>query len=180
MKISRKTLGAIGLVTVGLTVVALARVPPQGAPEEAISGTITTTRIITQNTRLTGDVTCAVTGAPAPCIQFGASGITLNLNGFTMTGLADLSTGCADGPINQIGIDTGGRSDVTIQGPGLVQQFRGQGIAVRNNTTRAKIVSVTSSTNCNAGIILTDSSDSLVEGNFLVRNGNLSAACGGI
>src|SRR5438477_2168409 len=56
-----------------------------------ISGTISSTLTITEDTRLTGNVTCTVVGAP--CIAFGAPGIALYLNGFTMTGLADANTG---------------------------------------------------------------------------------------
>ena len=80
-----KLLGGASIVILVLTVVALARVSalPQAAPEEAISGTIGATRIITQNARLTGNVTCTVNSAP--CIQFGAPGLMLNLNGFTIT-----------------------------------------------------------------------------------------------
>src|SRR5439155_6890765 len=109
--------------------VTFARVAPQAPAEDTISGTITATRIITQNARLTDDVTCMVTNAS--CIQFGASSVTLNLNGFTVTGLADSTMGCPDGPVvTEFGIDTAGRSDVTVQGPELVQQFRGQGVVV--------------------------------------------------
>src|SRR5213593_931083 len=97
MKNSTVIFGAVALVTLvagTVSVVALARVisPPQAAPEETISGTISATRIITQNARLTGDVTCTVEAAP--CIQFGAPNIKLNLSGFTITGLGDPSTGC--------------------------------------------------------------------------------------
>jgi hypothetical protein len=172
------------LATAGLSPRAAALVMPQSVPDDTISGTITATKIITRNTSLTGDVTCAVSGpaAAGACIQFGASGITLNLHGFTITGLADPSTGCPDGVTNQTGIlATGtGLSDLTVQGPGLVQQFRGHGIAI-NNTARAKVVAVTSSTNCFAGIILSGSTtDALIEDNVLVKNGNLTAACGGL
>ena len=59
---------------------------------EDISGFITTTRTIRDNSRLVGDVTCTVTGAP--CITFGASHIDLRLNGFTITGQADPTTAC--------------------------------------------------------------------------------------
>src|SRR5260370_26918022 len=51
-----------------------------------ISGTISTTLTIYEDSELTGDVTCTVVGAP--CIAFGTSNITLRLNGFTMAGPA--------------------------------------------------------------------------------------------
>jgi len=178
MTVWTKMFGVVALLTAGMVAAAVARVSPRPALEDTISGTLSATRVITQDTKLTGDVICAMTGAP--CIQFGASDITLNLNGFTMTGLADPSTGCPQGSTAmEFGIDTNDRSDVTILGPGLVQQFRNHGILVRPNTVGARVVFVTSSTNCAAGIILFGS-DNLVEGNFLVRNGNLAAACGGV
>src|SRR5690349_8566314 len=52
----------------------------QSAQATDISGTIATTLTIYDNSRLVGDVTCTVTGAP--CIAFGAPGLTLKLNGF--------------------------------------------------------------------------------------------------
>src|SRR5687768_8936981 len=54
------------------------------AEAEDISGVIATTKVIYEDSRLVGDVTC--TTAAGPCIDFGVSGITLRLNGFTMTG----------------------------------------------------------------------------------------------
>ncbi len=46
-----------------------------------ISGTISTTLTITEDSELVGDVTCVV--VDAPCIKLGASGIKLRLDGFT-------------------------------------------------------------------------------------------------
>jgi hypothetical protein len=178
MTVWTKTLGIVFVLTAGMVVSAAARLSPQAALEETISGTISATRIINQNARLTGDVTCTVTGAS--CIQFGASSIALNLNGFSVTGLGDPLTGCPDGAVaNEFGIDTAGRSDVTVQGPGLVQQFRAQGVVV-NGSARAKVTSVTASTNCGAGIFLAAATDSLIEANLLVKNGRLAASCGGV
>jgi hypothetical protein len=178
MKVWKKTFGVVALLTAGMVAAAVARVSPRPALEETISGTLSATRVITQDTKLTGDVICTMPGAS--CIRFGASGITLNLNGFTMTGLADPSTGCPEGAVpNEFGIDTNDRSDVTILGPGLVQQFRNQGVYVSVNTARARVASVTSSTNCGAGIIVFGS-DNLVEDNFVVRNGRAAAPCGGV
>jgi hypothetical protein len=173
-----KTLGIVFVLTAGMVVSATARLSPQAALEETINGTLSTTRVITRDAKLTGDVMCAMT--TSSCIQFGASGITLNLNGFTMTGLADPSAGCPEAPVaNEFGIDTNDRSDVTVLGPGLVQQFRNQGIFVSVNTARARVASVTSSTNCGSGIIVFGS-DNLVEDNFLIRNGRQAAPCGGV
>ena len=78
---STRVLVTMALLTLGLSIFALARValPPQAVLEETISGTIAATRTITQNARLTGDVTCTVEAAP--CIQFGAPGLTIHNNG---------------------------------------------------------------------------------------------------
>jgi hypothetical protein len=171
----------VAIVTLALSVLALARVspPPQAVLEETISGTISATRVLTQNTRLTGDVTCTVTGAP--CIVILAPDVKLKLNGFTITGQGDSSTGCqGTNTANENGISVNNQTDVTIEGPGLVQRFRAIGILLANNSSRVRVAQVTVSTNCMSGILLNASSDNLIEANVSVRNGNLSAPCGGI
>jgi hypothetical protein len=150
-----------------------------------ISGTIATTLTITDDSKLVGDVTCTVTDAP--CIAVGAPGITLDLNGFSMTGLADAQTACGGVPPTPIvapnpgedGIDASGQTGVTIRGPGLVRQFRRMGVSLRNSTG-VTVTSLTISTNCAAGIILVGGSGHDVNGNVSVRNGNVMVACGGI
>jgi len=183
---STRALPTVAFLALGLSAIALARVasPPQAVLEETISGTIATTRAITQNARLTGDVTCTVNAAP--CIQLGAPGLTLNLNGFTITGQGDPSTGCqgsrvgnAAGTFNEDGIFAEGQTDETIQGPGLVQRFRADGIFLRQ-TTRSLVTHVTASTNCQSGILLGASSDNRIESNVSVRNGTTILPCGGI
>src|SRR3984893_18967977 len=68
-----------------------------------ISGIIPTTLTITDNSKLVGDVVCTVTGGP--CIAFGASGLTLDLNGYSMTGLGDPQATCARSTIpNEVGV----------------------------------------------------------------------------
>src|SRR5260370_31863660 len=98
-----------------------------------ISGTIATTLTITDNSRLMGDVTCTVSGAP--CIALGAPGITLDLNGFSITGLADSQTGCNGGPTTAVlavpdedGINATAQTSGTTPAPRLVRQFRGAGV----------------------------------------------------
>jgi hypothetical protein len=75
------------------------------AAAEDISGPISATKIIVEDSQLVGNVTCAMTATP--CIQFGAPNIALRLNGFTITGPAnpDDTTTCpppgpADGCAN--------------------------------------------------------------------------------
>jgi hypothetical protein len=50
---------------------------------------LSSTLTIKNDSQHVGNVTCSVTGAP--CIAFGASGISLKLNGFSITAQADLS-----------------------------------------------------------------------------------------
>src|SRR5260370_41735629 len=58
-----------------------------------ISGTISTTFTIFEDSELVCDVTCMVAGAP--CIAFGAPGIQLRLNDFTITYGANPCSNCA-------------------------------------------------------------------------------------
>src|SRR5204862_7632369 len=120
------------------------------ASAEDISGLITTSKTITQNSRLVGDVTCRVNGAP--CILFGSSHIELRLNGFTMTGQADPNTGCnGASTAGEMGISTNGQADVEVRGPGVVRQFRADGIFFMG-TLLGKVEGVTTTTNCMSGI----------------------------
>jgi hypothetical protein len=143
-----------------------------------IGGTITTTVVIVEDSELVDDVTCAVTGAP--CIAFGASGITLKLNGFTMTGQGNAKTGCGGtATAGEFGIDVNAQQDVSILGPGLVQQFRNQGIRLLNSTG-VMVRGVITSTNCASGIIVIGGAENHLHENISVRNGNGGAPCGGI
>lgn len=144
-----------------------------------IGGTITTTLSIMEDSQLVDDVTCNVTGAP--CILISASRITLDLNGFTMTGQGDAQTGCSGtSTASEIGINVVNQKAVVIRGPGLVQRFRNHGIQL-NGGGGNRITEVTVSTNCLSGIFLTGgSSDNQVDVNVSVRNGHLINPCGGI
>jgi hypothetical protein len=108
-----------------------------------IRGTISTTLTITEDSQLVGDVTCTMTGTP--CIAFGASGVTLNLNNFSMTGQADPTTGCSGGQTaNEVGIlINGGRGNI-IQGPGVVQRVRASGITISGGSSLVLVKLVTS------------------------------------
>jgi hypothetical protein len=149
------------------------------ASAEDISGTIVRTLILSENTRLVGDVTCTVTGGP--CIAFGAANIVLNLNGFTITGLADPATGCKGTSIGtDIGISTNGQNNVGIRGPGVVQRFQADGILFMASV-RGWVQGVTTTTNCMSGIRVNPTSSQIsVEGNVSVRNGHAVNPCGGI
>jgi hypothetical protein len=143
-----------------------------------ISGAIETTLTLVEDSKLIGDVTCTVGGAG--CIGFGVSGVTLDLNGFSITGLGDSETGCGGAQMaGEFGIDINGRADIVIRGPGLVQRFRFEGIRILNGT-RVTVTGVTVSTNCRSGIFVSGGSDNLIENNVSVRNGNVNNPCGGI
>src|SRR5688572_22762121 len=142
---------------------------------EDIEGIIERTLVLSEDTRLVGDVTCRVEGAA--CIRFGAPGITLSLNGFTMTGLANATTGCSGANVTaEFGISTNNQSDVNVRGPGVVQRFRGVGI-IFAGTMGGRIEGVTATTNCLSGILVNGTSSHIrVDGNVSVRNGAVTAS----
>ena len=147
-----------------------------------IGGTISTTLIVTEDSQLVDDVTCTVTGAP--CIEIAASHVTLELNGFTMTGQGDARTACNGGPSTfptplEDGIDVQSQMDIAIRGPGLIQRFRGPGIFL-HKSSGITVTGLTTSTNCFSGILVGGGSDHEISGNISVRNGNATFPCGGI
>jgi hypothetical protein len=146
---------------------------------EDLSGTVVRTLMLSENSRLVGDITCQVTGAP--CIAFGAPNIVLTLNGFSITGSNDPVAGCKGTNVGtETGISTNGQANVGIRGPGIVQRFQGDGILFLG-TVRGWLQGVTTSTNCLSGIRVNPTSSGIsVESNVSVRNGSLTAACGGI
>jgi hypothetical protein len=151
-----------------------------GAPAQAtdISGTISTTLTIMDDSELVGDVTCMVAGAP--CIKLGAPDIKLRLNGFTITDGANPSSNCASSNFSEDGIQVSGQHDVAILGPGLVHKFAGLGISLLGST-KVRVDGVTTSDNCFSGIFLFGTTDSDIEKNVSVRNsiGSQGNPCGG-
>jgi hypothetical protein len=149
---------------------------------DRVSGVITRTFTIVEDTDLTGDVVCDVASG-TPCFAFGASGVQLRLNGFTITGKADPNTGCGGVLISgESGISTAGVHNVSIHGPGLIQRFRTHGVVVLASRD-ARIDGITASTNCGSGVFVNATSfGTLVEGIIAIRNGATSAgaSCGGI
>src|SRR5262245_34972520 len=154
-------------------------VMPSAASADDLSGVITTTRIITRDSRLVDNVTCMVTGAP--CIAFGAPRISLKLNGFMMTGLADPANGCSGAfTANEQGISSAGQQDVEVRGPGVVQRFRADGVLFVG-AIGGKVEGITATTNCQSGIrVAATASRVTIAGNISVRNGTPMAPCGGI
>ena len=147
---------------------------------DSVSGLLTRTYVIVEDTDLAGDVTCDVTGAP--CFSFGAPGVELRLNGFTITGKADPVTACAGAALTAAegGILTNNQNGVTVRGPGLVQRFRQHGVWVAGSRD-VRVENLTASTNCGSGVfIAANSFGTLVEGTTSVRNGSAAAPCGGV
>ena len=140
-----------------------------------ISGTISSTLTITDDSEFVGDVTCAVEGGP--CIVIGAPNITVLLRGFTISSTVP---GCTPDTLPNDGIDVIGVSNVAILGPGLVQAFGGFGIFLFNDS-KLKVQQVTITDSCFSGIFLGATSDSDIEKNVSVRNskGSESGPCGG-
>ena len=162
-----------------VVVVCAVLVSAVSAKAEDIRGTIVRTLMLSEDSRLVGDVTCQVTGAP--CIAFGAPNIALTLNGFSITGSIDAATGCRGTSVGtETGISTNGQANVGIRGPGIIQRFQGDGILFMG-TAKGWVQGVTTSTNCLSGIRVNPTSTAIsVESNISVRNGTAAAACGGI
>jgi parallel beta-helix repeat protein len=129
---------------------------PKVATATDISGEIDSTLTITENSKLVGDVLCTVTGGS--CISFGASGIGLKLGGFTMTGLGARDS-CPSSDEAGHGIDDGGQANVSIDGPGLIRGFQGDGILLTGTTNHVFAVVVASS--CANGIEIQGSGNSV-------------------
>ena len=149
---------------------------------DRVSGTLTRTYMIVEDTDIVGDVTCDV-AANTPCFAFAAPNIELRVNGFAITGRGDTVTGCGGTAANgEAGVTTANMSGVSVRGPGLIQRFRGDGVTVAGSRD-ARVEGLTLSTNCMAGVrILATSFGTLVQGNTAVRNGSSAPGflCGGI
>lgn len=177
-----------------LVFVAFLIVFARGGLAEDITGTISVTKTIFNDSQLVGNVSCTMTDGP--CILFGASGIKLSLNGFTITGPAnpDDSSTCqptsgnppADGisSANVLVTPPAPQMDVQILGPGMVQKFRRHGILIVGApgvSTRATVRNITSHHNCFSGLLTNGMTDSIIEGIVSIRNAANSGAapCGG-
>jgi hypothetical protein len=158
------------------------------ASAEDISGTITFTKTIFEDSQLVGDVTCTMTDSP--CIDFGASHIKLWLNGFTITGPRSpdtppdptnpaLSCNATSGSPVADGIRIMNQTDAHILGPGMVQRFRRHGILIVGTIgvpTKATVKHIVSHHNCFSGLVTNGMSDSDIEEVVSVRNANNSGA----
>ena len=154
-----------------------------------ISGTISTTLVIYDDSELSGDVTCAVpvtNPGPNPCISFGADHIRLRLNGHTITGPVTPPTGCSHevDKMFGVGIAVLDRTDVKIEGPGIIQHFERWGILVGltgHPNSGVTVKKVTADHNCWSGMQTFSTSDSNFEENVFTSDsgGSNGAGCGG-
>jgi parallel beta-helix repeat protein len=155
-----------------------------------ISGTITNTLFIFDDSRLVGDVTCAVPmvlPGSNPCIAFGTDHIKLRLNGHTITGPVTPPTGCSlpTDSMFGVGIEAIDREHVQIEGPGIIQHFERWGILLGltgHPSSHVTVRKVTVYRNCWSGMQTFSTSDSNFEEDVWVDNagGSNGAACGGI
>src|SRR5438270_10914281 len=154
-----------------------------------ISGTISTTLTIFEDSELVGNVTCTVQltmpGAN-PCISFGADHVKLRLNGHTITGPVTPPTGCSlpSDSMYGVGIAAIDRSDVKIEGPGTIQHFERWGILVGltgHPSSQVTVKKVTAYHNCWSGMQTFSTSESNFEENVFADDagGSNGASCGG-
>jgi hypothetical protein len=149
-------------------------------------GPIETTLTIFEDSQLVGDVTCAIplnaTGSN-PCIAFGADHIKLRLNGHTITGPVIPPDGCSlpsDANFG-VGVEADGRTNVTIEGPGVIQNFQRWGIFLLSSA-KVTVRKVTVNRNCWSGMQVSLTSKSRIEDDVWVNNaaGSNGAGCGGV
>jgi hypothetical protein len=178
---------------IALPVVVLAvfaQFPCAGRTQAAeISGTISTTLTIYEDSELVGDVTCAVAvtmAGPNPCIAFGADHIKLRLNGHTISGPVTPPTGCSlpSDAMYGVGIAAIDRTDVKIEGPGIVQHFERWGVLIGltgHPSSAVTVKKITAYHNCWSGMQTFSTSDSTFEENVLANDagGSNGASCGG-
>src|SRR6516225_8802988 len=151
-----------------------------------LKGTITNTVTIFDNSQLVGDVTCAVPltlNGANPCIAFGTDHIKLRLNGHTITGGITPPTNCSlpsDAKFG-VGILVAGRTDVEIQGPGIIEKFERWGILL-SSSDHVTVKKLTVDRNCWSGLQTSSVSESKFTEDNWVNNaaGSNGAACGGV
>jgi hypothetical protein len=162
-------------------------IPTQGP----ICGVIDTTRTLTHDAWLTCDVQCRQSDHRA-CIEFGRPNIKLSLNGFKMTGPANVPSRQTCSAANEFGppFEADGIhskfDEVQIVGPGVVQRMRRHGIGLigtqADPLTKAQVKKVTSHMNCFSGVFLFWNSETLLDEVVSVKNSANGEArsCGGI
>jgi hypothetical protein len=172
----KHTCGRLALLALAALVCAV-----PSAFADQVSGRITRTYMLVEDTVLVGNVTCDVENAP--CFSFGAPGIELRLNGFSITGRADAVTGCNGASFpNETGVFTNRQDRVSVRGPGMIERTRGRGVHVIGSTG-VRVQGFAISTTCSSGIfVAADSFNTVIEEVIAVRNGASAPGnpCGGI
>jgi hypothetical protein len=165
-------------------------VPGHGTPTQGpICGTVATTLVLTHDAWLTCDVQCLQSDQRA-CIEFGRPNIKLSLNGFKMTGPANVPSRNNCALAGEFGNEADGIhskfDEVQIVGPGVVQRMKRHGIGLvgtqADPVSKAQVKKVTSHMNCFSGVFLLWNTETLVDEVVSVKNtaNGETRPCGGI
>ncbi len=119
-----------------------------------LSNSLSCGQVIKQSVKLTANLDCKTDG-----IIVGADGITIDLNGFTISGPGEKSS--------KVGIMFADNDDVTVQGPGTIKSF--QAGALFSGGQDNKISRVTFTEN-EIAIFETGSKNVVIEDNLLFEN----------
>ena len=119
-----------------------------------LSSSLSCGQVIKQSVKLTANLDCKTDG-----LIVGADGITIDLNGFTLTGPGDKSS--------KVGVMFADNDDVTVQGPGTIENF--QAGSLFSGGENNKISKVTFQNN-EIGIFETGAKNTAVEYNSMFDN----------
>ena len=152
--VSRVTI--LALVVAGLTVL---------GPDQALANQVSCGTTITTDTKLDSDLV----DCPSNGILMGADNITLDLNGHTIDGDAQLVAVCPEGEDCDLGVDnTAGHHGITIMG-GSVRDFATGIFVLGANDNRLQRLNV--SGNIFSGVLIGESARTRVEESSISRNG---------
>jgi parallel beta-helix repeat protein len=147
----------LALVVAGFTVV--------GAGQ-ALANHVSCGDTITTDTTLDGDLL----NCPNNGIVIGADNITLDLNGHTVDGDGTPLDPCPEGQACDVGVlNRAGHDRLTIMG-GTIRQF-GVGIVVEGGAAHPRLHQLAASDNTDFGIIVVESTDSVIEKTSMSDNG---------
>lgn len=132
----------------------------------AASTTLSCGQTITADTILRADlVNCPDSG-----VVIGADNITLDLNGHTIDGDGQPTSGCATGGGCDLGVDnSSGRRGVTVMG-GSVRQFR-IGVLIAGGAVNDRLRHIAISENADFGVIVDQATGTGIEGSTMADNG---------
>ena len=147
---TRRTLSRLAVATIAGAVMAL-------TPSSPASAAVQCGDVLTGNTKLTSDLTCDASG---DALSIGASGVTLNLNGHTITGPGAYATPYA-------GVRVAGYAKVRITS-GKITGF--QSAVVLDESTGAVVSKLNAYAN-DQGINVSGGGWHVVEKNYLHDNG---------